>query len=222
MSGGQYKVPLTIRAIGGGTGRFGTQHSATGESWFIAFPGLKVATASSPAAAYGVLRAAIGDDDPVLFLEHKGLYGRKAAFDRGDAAIAPVGKARVLRAGGDVTIVATLLMADRAVAAAETLSEEGIDAEVIDPTWLRPLDLDTIAESVGRTRRLLVVEEQVHTGGWGATVIARLASDGAPFATPPQALSLPENLLVPYSPPLEDALLPSVDAIAAAARALAH
>jgi pyruvate dehydrogenase E1 component beta subunit len=128
----------------------------------------------------------------------------------------------VLRAGGDVTIVATLLMADRAVAAAEALSEEGIDAEVIDPTWLRPLDLDTIAESVGRTRRLLVVEEQVHTGGWGATVIARLASVGAPFATPPQALSLPENLLVPYSPPLEDALLPSVDAIAAAARALAH
>jgi pyruvate/2-oxoglutarate/acetoin dehydrogenase E1 component len=222
MSGGQYEVPLTIRAIGGGTGRFGTQHSATGESWFIAFPGLKVATASSPAAAYGVLRAAIGDDDPVLFLEHKGLYGRKAAFDRGDAAIAPVGKARVLRAGGDVTIVATLLMADRAVAAAETLSEEGIDAEVIDPTWLRPLDLDTIAESVGRTRRLLVVEEQVHTGGWGATVIARLASDGARFAKPPQALSLPENLLVPYSPPLEDALLPSVDAIAAAVRALAH
>jgi pyruvate dehydrogenase E1 component beta subunit len=220
MSGGQYRVPVTIRAIGGGGGRFGTQHSATGESWFVAFPGLKVATASSPAAAYSVLRAAIRDDDPVLFFEHKALYGRKAPVERGEHAIGEVGKASTIRTGDDLTIVATLLMADRAAVAAEQLAEEGVDVELVDPTWLRPLDLDSIAASVEKTGRLLVVEEQVHAGGWGATVISRLVTSGAPFAVPPRTLSLPENLLVPYSPPLEDALLPSAEAIADSARAL--
>ncbi len=220
MSGGQCTVPLTIRSIGGGTGRFGTQHSATGESWFIGLPGLKVATASSPQAAYAVLRAAIRDDDPVLFFEHKGLYGRKAPVKQGDAEIAPVGRATVLRPGGDVTVLSTLLMADRSLAAAALLAEDGIDVELIDPTWLRPLDLEAISASVEKTGRLLVVEEQVHAGGWGATVISRLAASGVPFAAPPRALSLPENLLVPYSPPLEDALLPTTESIAAAVREL--
>lgn len=220
MSGGQCHVPLTIRSIGGGTGRFGTQHSATGESWFIGLPGLKVATASSPAAAYAVLRAAIRDDDPVLFFEHKGLYGRKAPVARGESAIAEVGRANVVRSGGDVTVVSTLLMTDRSLAAAALLAEEGIEVELVDPTWLRPLDLETIARSVEKTGRLLVVEEQVHAGGWGATVISRLAGSGASFAVPPRALSLPENLLVPYSPPLEDALLPTPESIAAEVRTL--
>jgi acetoin:2,6-dichlorophenolindophenol oxidoreductase subunit beta len=220
MSGGQCHVPLTIRSIGGGTGRFGTQHSATGESWFIGLPGLKVATASSPALAYAVLRTAIRDDDPVLFFEHKGLYGRKAPVERGDGAITTVGRANIVRDGSDVTILSTLLMADRSTTAATLLAEDGIEAELIDPTWLRPLDIETIAASVEKTGRLLVVEEQVHAGGWGATVISRLASEGAQFSVPPRALSLPENLLVPYSPPLEDALLPTAETIAAAARAL--
>jgi pyruvate/2-oxoglutarate/acetoin dehydrogenase E1 component len=220
MSGGQCHVPLTIRSIGGGTGRFGTQHSATGESWFIGLPGLKVATASSPALAYGVLRAAIRDDDPVLFFEHKGLYARKAPVARGEEALAAVGRASILRRGSDVTILSTLLMADRSAGAAALLAEEGIDVELVDPTWLRPLDMETIAASVEKTGRLLVVEEQVHAGGWGATVISRLVSAGVALAVPPRALSLPENLLVPYSPQLEDALLPTAETIAAAARAL--
>ena len=115
MSGGQCNVPLTVRSIGGATGRFGTQHSATGESWYMGLPGLKVAVAGTPASAYGLLRAAIRDDDPVLFFEHKGLYGRKGPVVRGEAGIAEIGRAHVAREGRDVTIVSTLLMTDRSL-----------------------------------------------------------------------------------------------------------
>ncbi len=218
MSGGQAEVPLTVRAIGGATGHFGTQHSATGESWFMQFPGLLVATVSSPAAAYGVLRAAIRADDPVLLLEHKGMYNQKGLVDR-EAPLPAVGKAEIVRSGADVTIVATLLMVPRALEAAETLAAEGIDAEVIDLRWITPLDIDTVRESVSRTDRLLVVEEQVHLGGWGATLISMLAQEGLPENTMPRALSLP-NFPLAFSPPLEEAALPSVAGIAAAARAL--
>ena len=213
MSGGQCTVPVTVRAIGGATGRFGTQHSATGESWYIGLPGLKVATAGTPATAYGVLRAAIRDDDPILFFEHKGLYGRKGPVQLGIEGILPIGKAGILRSGTDITILATLLMADRASLAADLLADEGISAEVVELRWLRPLDLETVIESVAKTGRLLVVEEQVHAGGWGATVISELTMRGLPMARP-GALSLPDDLLIPYSPTLEDAVVPSVETIA--------
>jgi pyruvate dehydrogenase E1 component beta subunit len=218
MSGGQCRVPLTVRAIGGGTGRFGTQHSATGESWYLQLPGLKVAAASSPSAAYGLLRAAIREDDPVLVFEHKGLLLRKGTVVRNESSVREVGKAAVVRAGSDVTVVATLLMADRAVTAAEQLSQEGIDVEVIDLQWLRPLDVETVEKSVRRTGRLVVVEEQVHLAGWGATVISELAKRGVQFVRPPRAVSLPDDVLVPYSPTLEDQVIPSVEAIASAIR----
>jgi len=214
MTGGQCSVPVTVRAIGGATGRFGTQHSATGESWYMGLPGLKVATAGSPASAYGVLRAAIRDPDPVLFYEHKGLYGRKGEVSLGSEGIVPVGKAGILRAGSYVTVVATLLMADRAVAAADALRGEGVSAEVIELRWLRPLDVDTIAASVARTGRLLIAEEQVHAGGWGATVISELTRRGVAMARP-EVIGLPDDLLIPYTPTLEDAIVPSADAIAA-------
>jgi pyruvate/2-oxoglutarate/acetoin dehydrogenase E1 component len=219
MSGGQCVVPVTVRSVGGGTGRFGTQHSATGESWYMSFPGMKVATAATPASAYGVLRAAIQEDDPVLFFEHKGLYGRKGQVTLGDGGVLPVGKAGVLREGTDVTVLSTLLMADRSVTAANALADDGISAEVVELRWLRPIDWDTIVESVSKTGRLLVVEEQVHPGGWGATVISELTMRGVPMARP-QALSLPDDLLVSYSPTLEDAIIPSVDAIAARIRSV--
>jgi len=219
MSGGQCTVPVTVRSIGGATGRFGTQHSATGESWYLGLPGLKVATAGTPASAYGVLRAAIRDDDPVLFFEHKGLYMRKGPVQLGQGGVLPVGKAGVLHPGTDVTVVATLLMADRALQAAAALAEEGVSAEVIELRWLRPLDLDTVAASVVKTGRLLVVEEQVHAGGWGATVISELTIRGVPLRRP-QALGLRDDMLVPYSPTLEDAMLPSVEVIAGRVRAM--
>jgi pyruvate dehydrogenase E1 component beta subunit len=217
MSGGQTAVPVTIRSICGATGRFGTQHSATGESWFMHLPGLRVATASSPGTAYSLLRAAINDPNPTLFYEHKGLYGRKGPVTRGE--VGEIGKAAVVRAGSDVTIVATLLMVERALAAAELLAADGIDAEVIDLRWLRPLDLPTVRSSVERTGRLVVVEEQVHAAGWGATVVSELTIGGVQWASTPRRLSLPDDLPIPYTPPLEDEVLPSVDGIVAAARA---
>ena len=220
MSGGQCSVPVTVRSIGGGTGRFGTQHSATGESWFMGLPGLKIACAGTPAGAYGLLRAAIQEDDPVLIFEHKGLYGRKGEVLRGEAGIARVGKASVDREGTDVTIVSTLLMTDRSLAAADSLAEQGVSAEVIDLRWLRPLDIDTIRASVEKTGRLVVAEEQVHSGGWGATVISELTMGGIEWRRPPRAVSLPEHLLIPYSPTLEDAVIPSAESIAEAASAL--
>jgi pyruvate/2-oxoglutarate/acetoin dehydrogenase E1 component len=217
MSGGQTAVPVTVRVIGGGTGRFGTQHSATGESWFMHLPGLRIVTASSPGSAYSLLRAAIADNNPVMFFEHKGLYGRKGLVTRGQ--IAPLGKAKVEREGSDVTIVASLLMVERALAAADTLADEGISAEVIDLRWMRPLDLPTVRASVDKTHRLVIAEEQVHAAGWGATIVSELTIGGVEWASAPRRVSLPDDIPMPYTPPLEDLVIPSAEAIAAAARA---
>ena len=217
MSGGQCNVPVMIRVIGGGTGRFGTQHSATFESWFSHLPGLRVVTAASPGSAYSLLRAAIEEDNPVIFFEHKALYARKGPVTRG--RVAPVGKADVVREGSDVTIVATMLMVERALKAAEALAAGGIEAEVIDLRWIRPIDLPTVKASVEKTGRLVIAEEQVHASGWGATVISELAQAGVAFASPPRRVSLPDDYPIPYTPPLEDLVVPSADAIAEAARA---
>ena len=217
MSGGQCAVPVTIRSISGGTGRFGTQHSATGESWFMGLPGLRVCAASSPGAAYDLLRTAIRENNPVIFHEHKGLYGRKGLVRKGGPP-PRVGQAAIVRDGRDVTIVATLLMVERALGAAAALESEGISAEVMDLRWVRPLDLETVAASVRRTGRVVVAEEQVHAGGWGATLISELAMAGVPLRSPPRAVSLPPDVCVSYSPPLEDAIVPSADRIAETAR----
>ncbi len=217
MSGGQTAVPVTVRSVSGATGRFGTQHSATGESWFMHLPGLRVVTASSPGSAYSLLRAAIDDPNPTLFYEHKGLYARKGPVIRGE--IAEIGKAQVVRAGSDVTIVTTLLMVERGLAAAELLAADGIDAEVIDLRWLRPLDLPLVRASVDKTRRIVIAEEQVHAAGWGATIVSELTIGGVSWASSPRRVSLPDDLPIPYTPPLEDEVLPSAESIAAAARA---
>ena len=216
MSGGQFAVPVTLRVISGAGGRFGTQHSATGESWYMSQPGLHVALAGTPAGAYELLRAAIACDDPVIVHEHKVLYGRKGPVERG--SVAEIGRASVERSGADVTIVASLLMVGRAMQAAELLAADGIETEVIDLRWARPLDLETIGGSVGRTGRLVIAEEQWHEAGWGATIISALVQEGVAFAAPPARASLPDDLLVPYSPPLEDTFIPSAESVADAAR----
>jgi pyruvate dehydrogenase E1 component beta subunit len=217
MSGGQFAVPVTLRVISGAGGRFGTQHSATGESWFMSQPGLRVAAAGTPAAAYELLRAAVRCDDPVIVHEHKVLYLRKGPVHLG--AVAEVGKASIERPGSDVTIVGTLLMVERALQAAELLQAEGISAEVIDLRWIRPLDLETVGGSVERTGRLVVAEEQWHEGGWGATLISRLVTRGTRLVAPPRVAGLPDDLLIPFAPPLEDAVMPSAERIADEARA---
>lgn len=214
MTGGSCSVPVTIRAIGGGTGRFGTQHSATGESWFMAFPGLRIAAAGTPGAAYELVRAAIECADPVIVFEHKGLYLKKGPVTRG--AVAEVGRAETVRRGDQVTIVATLLMLDRALAAAEALKAEDVAAEVIDLRWLRPLDTDAVSNSFQRTGRLLLVEEEVHAGGWAATILSKLARSQN-LVGRVDVISLPPDILLPYSPQLEDRIIPSVNAITEAA-----
>ncbi len=216
MSGGKLSVPVTLRVISGGGGRFGTQHSATGESWFMSQPGMRVAAAGTPAAAYELLRTAIASDDPVIVHEHKLLYTRKGLVRRG--AVAEMGKAAVERQGSDVTIVATLLMLERSLQAAALLDAEGIDAEVIDLRWIRPLDVATVAASVEKTGRLVIAEEQWHDAGWGASLISRLAMGGAYLASPPRTVALPDDMLIPYAPPLEDAVIPSAERIAEAVR----
>jgi len=220
MSGGQFPVPVTIRAIGGAGLRFGPQHSTTAESWFMSVPGLKIVCPSSPAEAYGMLKAAIRDDDPVLVLEHKALLSTKGQVETGNDAVNGLGGAKVLRPGRDATVVASLAMVPRALAAAELLSKEGIEAEIIDIRRLRPMELSTVFDSVRRTNNLVTVEEQTQVGGWGAEVVAQVTSEAFEYLdSPPHRVTLPDYP-VPYSPPLEDGVLPSPDAIAAAVKSL--
>jgi len=217
MSGGQLTVPLVLRTQGGAGQRGGAQHSQSLEAWLTHVPGLKVAMPSTAADAAGLLAAAIADPNPVVFVENKTLYFRDE--EPGDTAV-PLGRARLVRPGRDVTVVALSRLVHEAVAAAEQLSAEGIEVEVIDPRTLVPLDLDTILESVARTHRLVVAHEAVRSGGFGAELAARVQEAafeeldapivrvGAPF-TP-----------VPFSPPLEDDYLPGRDDVAAAVRSV--
>jgi pyruvate/2-oxoglutarate/acetoin dehydrogenase E1 component len=175
-----------------------------------------VALAATSTSAYELLAAAIRANDPVIVHEHKLLYGHKGPVRRG--AVAEIGKASIERSGADVTIVASLLMVSRALEAADALAADGIDAEIIDLRWVRPLDMETIGASVARTGRLVIVEEQWHDAGWGATVISRLAQSGASFKAPPASVSLPHDQLIPYSPPLEDAFIPTSEGIASVVR----
>jgi pyruvate/2-oxoglutarate/acetoin dehydrogenase E1 component len=222
MSGGQTTVPLTIRAIGGGSGRFGTQHSATAESWYLQAAGLSICAAATPAAAYGLLRTAIRHPNPVLVLEHKALFGKRGEIRRGEDGVAAFGQAAIVRPGSDVTVVATLMMVDRALAAATALEAEGVSVEVIDLRWISPIDYPTVAASVERTGRLVVVEEQYHEGGWGSAVISRMAMDGISMRARPSAVSFPAGIPMPFSPPLEDYVIPSIARITDTIRSVAR
>ena len=220
MSGGQFAVPVTIRAIGGAGLRFGPQHSTTAESWFMSVPGLKIVCPSSPAEAYGMLKSAIRDNDPVLVIEHKALLSSKGQVALGSDRLEPLSGPRVLRPGSDATVVASLAMVQRALAAAEKLAAEGIAAEVIDIRALRPMNLAPVIESVRRTNNLVTVEEQAQVGGWGAEVVAQVAAEAFDdLDSPPRRVTLPDHP-VPYSPPLEDSVLPSPESIAAAVKSL--
>ena len=219
MSGGQLTVPLVLRTQGGAGYRSGAQHSQSMEAWLTHIPGLKVLMPSRASDAAGLLASAVADPNPVVFVENKTLYFKKGEV-ADDPEPIPIGEATVLRDGSDVTIVALSRLVDDALTAAERLSAEGTEAEVIDPRTLVPLDLDTIVESVKRTNRLVVAHEAVEHGGFGAEIVAEVQAAafdhldapiervGAPF-TP-----------IPVSPPLEDAYLPGADEIYAAVRKL--
>ena len=178
ISNEQGPVPLVVRSAVGGGGRFGAIHSQFHATWFQGVPGLKIAAPSSPADAKGLLKAAIRDDNPVIFLEHKRLYSVKGpAPQNGD--VVPLGEAKVVREGSDVTLVSVAKGVPDSLAAAEQLAADGIDAEVIDLRTLRPLDLETVLRSVEKTNRVVAVEEGPRLGGWAANLVGRGRVRGA-------------------------------------------
>jgi len=218
MSGGQIKVPLTIRAAQGGGAGFGSQHSQCTETWFIHAPGLKVVVPSTPADVIGLLKSAIRDDNPVVFLEHKGQYTDRGEVPDHSNHIIPLGQANIVREGTDITIVATQNMIKVAKAAAESLANEGISCEIIDPRTLVPLDLDTIINSVKKTGRLITVEEAVRAGGWGSEIATQVTEKAIWYLEGPVVRVTMEAGIIPFSAPLEAALIPNKDRVIAAIR----
>jgi len=213
LSNEQQSVPLVVRTAAGAGGRFGAVHSQNPVNWFQNVPGLKVVCPSTPADAYALLKAAIRDENPVVFVEHKRLYAVKGELPE-DAAdvIGRIGEAEVVREGGDLTIVSSMKGVHESLDAAEQLLAHGISAEVIDLRTLRPLDRPTIAASVSKTGRVLVVEEGPRTGGWAAEVLASVIDEAFGEVDDAWRLTTPDHP-IPYSPTLEDAFLPGAGAI---------
>jgi pyruvate dehydrogenase E1 component beta subunit len=218
MSGGQIKVPLTIRAAQGAGAGFGSQHSQCCETWFMHAPGLKVVVPSNPADVLGLLKSAIRDDNPVVFLEHKSQYTDKGQVPDHSNHIVPLGVASIVRAGTDVTLVAVQNMVKVAKAAAEELAREGISCEIIDPRTLVPLDIETIITSVKKTGRLVTVEEAVRAGGWGAEVATQITEKAIWWLEGPVVRVTMEAGIIPFNARLEATLLPNKDRVVAAVR----
>ncbi len=218
MSGGQLCVPLVLRTQGGAGQRGAAQHSQSLEGWLTHVPGLKVVMPSTAADAGGLLRSAIADPNPVVFVENKTLYFLREEVPDPLEPV-PIGRARTLRAGRDVTIVALSRLVHAALEAAERLAEEGVEAEVIDPRTLVPFDLETVVESVRRTSRLVVCHEAVEHGGFGAEIAAEVQAAAFDYLDAPIGRVGAPFAPVPFSPPLEDAYLPGAAEVYAAARA---
>lgn len=219
LSNEQGSVPLVVRSAIGAGGRFGAIHSQTPISWFMGVPGLKIVCPSTTADAKGLLKAAIRDDNPVLFFEHKRLYTQLGSPDAG---VLPLSKAAIVREGRDITLVSAMKSLHDCLAAADLLAESWIEAEVIDLRTLRPLDIETVIESALRTNNLLIVEEGPRTGGWSAQVLAEVAEQAHGRIEHLWRLTT-DDTPIPYSPPLEDAFLPSPVTIASSVQArLAH
>lgn len=230
MSGGKVTVPLVMRAPVGATGR-GAQHGQNPEAMFLGVPGIKIACPATAFDAKGLLKAAIRDDNPVLLFEHKLLYGAKGARAESGAVdassdipeedyVVPLGKGIVRREGTDVTIIATLLMMHRAMAAADQLAAKGVSAEVIDPRSLVPFDWDLVKASVTKTTRAVIVEEGPRRGGVGAEIAATLVETMSDYLTAPVVRVASPDIPVPFSPPMENFYRPDADRIVAAVRPL--
>ena len=219
MFGGQVSVPLVLRASDGVLRSSGSQHSSSLEGLFTHLPGLKVVAPSNPADAKGLLRTAIDDPDPVIYLEHKKITAQRGPVPTGDHRV-PLGSAAVTRPGADVTVVSYSAMALNALAAAQRLAEDGIEAEVIDLRSLVPLDFETVLESVARTRRAVVAHESWLFGGFGAELAAQLHSELFGELEAPVARVGAASAPIPFSPPLEAAVVPGAEAVEAAVRAV--
>jgi pyruvate dehydrogenase E1 component beta subunit len=230
MSNGQFSVPMVLR-LPVGASRRGAQHAGSTEAYFMHTPGLKVICPSNPYDAKGLLLSAIWDDNPVVFLEHKLLYGGKGGRKEKTSLDPvmeipeepyqiPLGSVEIKRVGRDITILANMLMVYRALDAAEELKKTGIDAEVIDIRCLNPLDWDTLIGSAMKTTRVLIVEEDNLTGGWGAEVAARLSEEAFYHLDAPIRRVAPPDTPVPCSPSLEEAYVPSASDIVQAIKEL--
>jgi pyruvate/2-oxoglutarate/acetoin dehydrogenase E1 component len=230
MSGGKLRVPMVMRAPVGATTR-GAQHGQSLEAFFMHVPGLKVACPSNPYDGKGLLKTAIRDDNPVIFFEHKLLYGSKGARKEAggievlavvpeEEYLIPFGQAKVVRKGSEITLVANLLMVHRSLQAAKILAESGVDAEIIDVRTLVPFDWETVFESVRKTRRLIIVEEDNLTGGWGAEVAARVDENCFGYLDAPIRRIAAPDTPVPFAPIMEKFYVPSVEKIVDVAKEL--
>jgi pyruvate dehydrogenase E1 component beta subunit len=220
MTGGQVTVPLVVRTANGGGLGFGAQHSQATENWALAVPGLKIVAPSTPADVIGLLAAAVRSDDPVVFFEHKGLLASKGEAPPGEHVL-ELGRAAVVRPGSDVTVVALAATVPLALAAAEQAAADGIAAEVIDLRCLVPLDMATVLGSLGRTSRLLIVEENPFQGGWGGTVASIVADEGFELLDAPVRRVAAACVPLPFADALEEQVIPTATGVAAALRSLA-
>ncbi len=230
MSNGQVSVPMVLRLPVGATGR-GAQHAQSTEAYWMHTPGLKVVCPSNPYDAKGLLYAAIKDENPVIFLEHKLLYGSKGGRKEKssidpimeipvDAYEVEIGTLKEVREGKDVTLLANMMMVYRSLSAAEILAEEGISVQVIDMCCLQPFDMDLLIESVKNTNRVLIVEEDNFTGGWGAEIAARLGNEGFYYLDAPIKRIAAPDTPAPTAATLEEEYLPSIDKIVEAVHEL--
>ncbi|MFQ5871646.1 MAG: alpha-ketoacid dehydrogenase subunit beta [Candidatus Geothermarchaeales archaeon] len=219
MSGGQLSAPLVIRTQYSLGRVHGSQHSQCFPSWFLQAPGLKVVLPSTPYDGKGLLKAAIRDDDPVLFVESGALYSTKGEVPE-EEYVLPLGRADVKREGEDLTIVAMSRVVVEAMKAADALEERGINAEVVDPRTIQPLDIDAIVDSVKKTSRLVVAEDGNRSGNIGATIAAEVVERAFDYLDAPIVRVAPPDMPIPFSPELEQAYMPDADKVVSAALGL--
>lgn len=222
MFGGNAEIPFVLRTPAGSGAGTAAQHSQSLENWLVHVPGLKVVMPSTPHDAKGLLASSIRDNNPVVFVEHKLLYKVEGEVPDGVYTI-PLGVADIKRQGHDLTIIATSVMVKRSLEAAEQLAEEGIEVEVVDPRTLKPLDKDTIIQSVSKTGRVLIVHEACKTGGFGGELAAVIAeSEAFDYLDAPIMRLAGRDIPIPYNPKLEYRAVPQTDDIIEAARQLAR
>lgn len=219
MFGGKAKIPMTVRVPVGAGMSAAAQHSQSLEAWFIHVPGLKVVMPSTPADHAGLLISSIRDDNPVMFFEHKMLYGIEGEVPDEIEPI-PLGKADIKREGEDVTVIATSMMVYKSLEAAKELEKDGISIEVVDPRTLFPLDKETIFESVKKTNRVVIVHEAVKRGGVGAEIAAQIADEVFDYLDAPIKRVAALNVPIPFSPPLEKYVIPDVKDIIKAVKSI--
>ncbi len=222
MSGGQFKIPIVFRGPGGSAFQVSSQHSQALESWYAYFPGLKVVMPSTPADAKGLLKSAIRDDDPVIFIEQERMYGIKGEVPEDDDFTIPLGVAEIKREGTDATIVARSLMVPTALKAAEQLEQQGVSCEVIDPRTIRPLDIETIVKSVKKTNRVVIAEESHPFCGVAAEISAEINERAFDYLDAPVRRVSGEDVPMPYAKNLENLAIPGVEQIVEAVRDVAY